>query len=50
MIAPHDDEKPKTINEALSGPKDKEWIKAMEEEMQSMNSNQVRDLVDLPPG
>ena len=29
MIALHDDEEPKTINEALSGSKDKEWIKAM---------------------
>ena len=41
MIAPHDDEEPKTVNEALSGLKVKEWIKGMEEEMQSMNVNQV---------
>ena len=41
MIAPHDDEKPKNINEALFGPKAKEWIKAMKEEMESMNANQV---------
>ena len=41
MIAPHDDEEPKNANEALSGPKAKEWIKAMEEEMESMNANQV---------
>ena len=47
MIAPHDDEKPKNVKEALSGPKFKEWIKAMEEEMESMNANQVWDLVDL---
>ena len=33
MIAPHDDEEPKTVNEALSGLKAKEWIKGMEEEM-----------------
>ena len=50
MIAPHDDEKPKNINKALSSPKAKEWIKAMEEEMESMNANQVQDLVDLQPG
>ena len=30
MIAPYDDEEPKTINEALSGPKIEEWIKVME--------------------
>ena len=50
MTASHDDEEPKNVNEALSGPKAKEWIKAMEEEMESMNANQVWDLVDLPPG
>ena len=41
MIALHDDEEPKNVNEALSGPKAKEWIKAMEEEMESMKTNQV---------
>ena len=41
MIAPHDDKEPKNVKEALSGPKAKEWIKAMEEEMESMNANQV---------
>ena len=50
MIAPHDDEEPKNINEALSGPKAKKWIKAMEEKIKSMNVNQVWDLVDLPSG
>ena len=35
MIAPQDDEKPKTITEDLSGPKAKEWSKAMEEEMEN---------------
>ena len=49
MIA-HDEEEPKTIQEALFGPTSKEWIKAMKEEMNSMKSNQVWDLVDLPPG
>ena len=39
MIAPHDDKEPKNVNDALSGPKAKEWIKAMEEEMELMNSN-----------
>ena len=41
MIAPYDDEEPKNVKEALSGPKAKEWIKAIEEEMESMNANQV---------
>ena len=40
MIAPQNDGKPKIINEALSSPKAKEWIKAMEEEIESMNTNQ----------
>ena len=40
MIA-HDEEDPKTIQEALSSPTSKEWIKAMEEEMNSMKSNKV---------
>ena len=38
MIA-HDEEEPKTIQEALSGPISKEWIKAMEDEMNSMKYN-----------
>ena len=40
MIA-HDEKEPKTIQEALFGPSSKEWIKAMEEEMNSMESNHV---------
>ena len=39
MIASHDDEEPKTINKALFGPKVKEWIKVMKEEMKSMKTN-----------
>ena len=46
MIA-YDEEKPKTIQEDLSDSTSKEWIKAIEEEMNSMKSNQVWDLVDL---
>jgi len=41
MIAPKDDEEPKTFSHALSGPKAIKWIKAMEEEMGSMKTNQV---------
>ena len=50
MIVPHDDKKPKIINETLFGPKAKEWIKTMKEEMESMNAKQVQNLVDLPSG
>ena len=46
----HDEEEPKTIQEAIFGPTSKEWIKAMEVEINSMESNRVWDLVDLPPG
>ena len=49
MIA-YDEEEPKTIQEALFGPTSKEWIKVMEEEMNSMKFNQVWDSVDLPSG
>ena len=49
MIA-HDEEEPKTIQLALFGPKAKEWFEAMKEEMNSMESNRVWDLVDLFPG
>ena len=38
MIASYDEEEPKNVNEALSGPKAKEWIKVMKEEMESMNA------------
>jgi hypothetical protein len=41
MIAPKDDEEPKTFSHALSGPKSIKWSKAMEEEMGSMKTNQV---------
>ena len=45
----HDAEEPKTIQGALYSPTSKEWIKAMEVEMNSMKYNQVWNLVDLPP-
>ena len=41
----HDDEEPKTIQQAFSGPNSKEWFEAMIEEMNSMESN--IDLIDL---
>ena len=45
MIALHDDEEHKNVNEALSSPNAKEWIKAIEEEIESMKTNQVWDLL-----
>ena len=49
MIA-HDEEEPKITQQALSGPNAKKWFEAMEEEMNSMKSIRVLDLVDLLPG
>ena len=46
----HDEEEPKTKQQALSDPKAEEWFEAMNEEMNSMESNQVWDLVYLPLG
>ena len=43
-----DDEEPKSINEALTCSAKEKWLKAMEEEMESMRSNNVWELVDLP--
>ena len=48
MIA-HNEEEPQTIQQAIFSPKAKEWFEAMKEEMNSMESKRVWDLVDLPP-
>ena len=45
----HDEEESKTIQQALSSSNSKEWFEAMKEEMNSMESNRVWDLIDLPP-
>ena len=49
MVALHDSDEPRTFNEAIASCAKELWIKAMNEEMDSMKSNQVWDLVDLPP-
>ena len=41
MIA-YDEEKPKTIQQALSSSNAKKWFEVMEEEMNSMKSNKSR--------
>jgi hypothetical protein len=50
MIALHDDDEPRTVQEALSSSAKDEWIKAMNDEIESMRTNQVWDLVNLPLG
>ena len=48
MIASQDDDEPKTVQKVLSSSVSDEWMKAMNDEMESMRTNQVWDLVDLP--
>ena len=48
MIASQNDDEPKTVQEALSSSVSDEWMKVMNDEMESMRTNQVWDLVDLP--
>ena len=50
MILPQDKDEPKDFKEVISYPNKEKWIKAMEEEMESMITNQVWELVDLPKG
>ena len=50
FMSAHDEEEPKTTQQALSSPNDKKWFEAMEGEINSMKSNRVWDLVDLPIG
>ena len=50
MIASQDDDEPKIVQEALSSSVSDEWMKAMNDEMESMRTNQVWDLVDLLSG
>ena len=47
MIASQDDDEPKTVQEALSSFVSDEWMKAMNNEMESIRTNQVWDLEDL---
>ena len=50
MISSQDDDELKTVQEALSSSISDEWMKAMNDEMESMKTNQVWDLVDVPSG
>jgi hypothetical protein len=44
-----DVEEPASFSEALHSPDRDEWMTAMQEEMSSMDKNNVWELVDLPP-
>jgi Reverse transcriptase (RNA-dependent DNA polymerase) len=50
MIIIQDEEKPKNIRDSLTCPIKEKWMKIMEEEMESMRSNNVWKLVDLSEG
>ena len=47
MIASQDNDEPKIVQEALSSFVSDEWMKAMNNEMESIRTNQVWDLEDL---
>ena len=47
MIASQDDNEPRTVQEALSSSVSDEWMKAINDEMKSMRTNQVWNLVNL---
>lgn len=49
MIALHDGNEPNTFNEALTLFARYLWMKAMEEEIESIKVNQFWDLIDLLP-
>ncbi|CAB4028654.1 Hypothetical predicted protein, partial [Paramuricea clavata] len=46
--ANHDKNEPRTVKEALSSPQKTKWVKAMEKEMESLKTNEVWNLVELP--
>ncbi|XP_070039882.1 putative mitochondrial protein AtMg00820 [Nicotiana tabacum] len=43
-------DEPKSVIEILSHPEKNEWMKVMKEELESIKTNKVWDLVDLPLG
>jgi hypothetical protein len=47
IISPQDEEQPTYINEAFTFLAKDKWIKVIEEELESMKSNQVWKLVNL---
>uniref|UniRef100_A0A2N9FVA6 Integrase catalytic domain-containing protein n=1 Tax=Fagus sylvatica TaxID=28930 RepID=A0A2N9FVA6_FAGSY len=49
ISATQDDTEPRSYDEAMSSPACNEWMTAMKDEMESMRTNQVWELADLPP-
>ena len=47
MIASQYDDEPRIVQEALSSSVSDEWMKAMNDEMKSIRTNQLQDLIDL---
>ena len=47
-VTNHDQKEPRTVKEAMSSPRKAKWVKAMEKEMQSLKTDEVWDLVELP--
>jgi hypothetical protein len=41
MVSSQDDEEPRTVQKALSSSASDKWMKAMDDEMESMRTNQV---------
>ena len=50
IVTPGDDKEPSSVQKALSCPAKDKWMKVMEEEMESIRSNHVWNLVDLSSG
>jgi len=48
LVSPTELDEPNSVTEALSRPERDEWLKSMKEELESMKTNKVWDLVDLP--
>ena len=46
--ANYDQREPRSLKEALASPQKEKWVKAMEKEMESLKTNEVWDLVELP--
>ena len=50
IVTPDEDIEPKNHHEALTGSDKEKWEKAMGDELDSMETNHVYELVDLPKG
>jgi len=48
LVSPTELDEPNSVTEALSSPEKDEWLKAKKEELESMKTNKVLDLFDLP--